>query len=362
MSNGKRDPRPAWTTADDQVIREFYGQRPVAEIGSLVGRSGHAVENRAWRLGFSKRGELRPWTDTDTTQLRDLSTHMDAPEIAIQLDRTEAAVRQRLIALGCGKQQVATARMQAFLGVLREAGRSPSVGFPHADGPLPIPLSRPADYPLSQKTFITESTMHGYFSVLDTPEQGYILGLLAADGNVSPKHPRFSVGLIAKDMRAVEFARDRLNPAARLSPAADGRMVLQVTSRQILADLDRVGIVPRKSHILTWPAHLDELQRPFLLGYFDGDGSAYLHRQQERVTPGWNACSGSEQFLIDMREYIWTATGVRLQEIQRRPDTNLWQVSVEGLGAVVLDEWLHQEGIGLARKRFPEHVLARYRD
>ena len=136
---------------------------------------------------------------------------------------------------------------------------------------------------------------------------------------------------------------------------------MQVTSRQMVSDLARYGIVPRKSRMLMWPPHLGELQRPFLTGYFDGDGSMYLPRDRHgRERPGWTVCSGSERFLVDMKDYIRAVTGVELQKIQHRPGADLWQVSVTGHGAAVLDEFLHRDGVGLERKRFPLRVVARY--
>lgn len=216
--------------------------------------------------------------------------------------------------------------------------------------------------PAERRPVIIGATVHDYFSDVYTAAQAYVLGLLAADGNVASGHPRVNLGLQFKDASAVEFVRDQINPGARLSPSKDGRVVLQVTSRQMVADLARFGIVPRKSRILPWPSTLGDLQRPYLLGYFDGDGCAYLPRDrhgQER--PGWTVCSGSERFLIEMKNYIRYACGVQLWKIQHRKAADLWQVAVTGRGAFVLSEWLHQEGLGLARKRFPEHVLAPYR-
>lgn len=302
----------------------------------------------------------RHWTSADDIELRELYEYMTAPEISEHLGRTPDSIRQRVTRMGFAKQAAADARMRATLAGLRSSPLAPP-GFPEADSPAPPPLPYPANSPLTRKAFVSAARVHAYFAEIASADQAYILGLLAADGNIGSAYPRITLGLQAKDMRAVEFARDRLNPAAPLCALASGMMVLQVSSRQMAADLARFGIVPRKSRTLTWPGSLGEFQRPFLLGYFDGDGSMYLPRDrhgQER--PGWTVCSGSEKFLIEMRDYILSATGVQLQRIQHRAGADLWQVSVTGLGAAVIDEWLHQEGIGLARKRFPARVVSRY--
>ena len=123
------------------------------------------------------------------------------------------------------------------------------------------------------------------------------------------------------------------------------------------ADLARYGVVPRKSRTLQWPANLGPLLRSFLLGYFDGDGSACLARAKY---PNWSVCSGSESFLISMKAYVLESTGVIMQKIQHRLNSDLYQVATTGRRALIVDEWLRQDGLGLERKRFPEQMKVYY--
>ncbi|HUY44240.1 MAG TPA: hypothetical protein VMV92_00725 [Streptosporangiaceae bacterium] len=364
MSDLKRESRLPWSTAEDEVVRENYGQRTVAEITALLpGRSAKAVDNRAWRLGVSRRGSLRSWTASDLTDLRESYQNMTAAEISVLTGRTEGSVRQRATRLDIGKRAAAEEGMRATLMKVREnASRHPR-RYTESIGPQEIAEMRRelSGKKPGRKLEITRCTVSGYFSSVTTAEQAYVLGLLVADGNIALAHPRVQFGLEAADARLVEFVRDRLNPAARLCARADGQMVVQITSRQLVADLGRYGVVPRKSAVTRWPGELGELLRPFLLGCFDGDGSAFLPRDRRgREYPGWSLCSGSRRFLEDARDYIEAATGVGMQKIQKRRDVSLWQVSVTGLGAIVVNEWLHQDGLGLARKTFPGRVLSHY--
>jgi hypothetical protein len=280
---------------------------------------------------------------------------MTAGDLGIYLDRTARSVEERARRLGLiSKQQEATDSARAMLREIRQ----PGAGTLAVSTAAPLP-ARPGWMP--QKTYIASATNHGYFSAVEAAEQAYVLGVLAADGCIGSVHPRIHLGLQAQDAHLVEYVRDRLNPAAKLHRRPNGYAMLQVTSRQMVADLAAYGIVPRKSRILQWPAQLGELLRPFLLGYFDGDGSMYLPRDRHgRERPGWTVCSGTEQFLIDMKDYIRAATGVEMQKIQHRAGADLWQVAITGLGAVVVSEFLHLDGLGLERKRFPERVVAWY--
>lgn len=50
-------------------------------------------------------------------------------------------------------------------------------------------------------------------------------------------------------------------------------------SKKLSEDLSKIGIVPKKSLILQPPKIKEEFYLPFILGYFDGDGSIYKTKQ-----------------------------------------------------------------------------------
>lgn len=364
MVDSKRAPRLAWSAGDDQFIRANYASMSAAEMAQALGRSPKAVYNYVSRLSLTTR-DYRPWSDDEMATLRELYESTPVAEVAGLLGRDVAGVVRQANRAGLNRTAANEALLRATLARWRPTAAPRGSGFPVAEPVRAAAAAPPLDWTpenlVAPKTFIAAGTVHDYFSSVTTAEQAYVIGLLAADGNIGRRHPRIILPLEASDMRAVEFVRDRINPAARLSFGKDGMARLHVTSRQQVTDLARYGIVPRKSRILRWAHELGDLRRPYLLGYFDGDGSSYLaYDRRGRALPGWNACSGSEQFLVDMKAYILEATGVRLQKIQRRKDADLWQVSVTGLAAVVLDEWLHQEPMGMERKRPPLEAVTYY--
>lgn len=315
MANASRITRRRWTDTEDSALRALYGTLPAAEVGQRLSRTENSVWLRARTLGLDKRGEVAPWSEAELADLKHSYPTGDPQQIAARLGRSTSAVYQQ-------------ARYMGLIG---------------------------------RKFLIVGATVHDYFSTVTTAEQAYILGLLAADGNVSSAHPRVILGLQAKDTPLMEWVRDRLNPGANLSIASrDDFAMLQVTSRQMVADLAKFGIVPRKSRILGWPAQLgDDLLRPFLLGYFDGDGSACVRTSTGR--PMWTVCSGSEQFLIEMKDYIDRCTGVVMEKIHHRPQSSLYQVATTGRRAYLVDKWLHgAENLGLSRKRFPAYAIVGY--
>jgi hypothetical protein len=308
--------RRRWTAEEDDFLITNYESMTAGEIAARLDRTEDSVWIRARLHGLDKRGVVRPWTEDELEELRCSYGTVRPAVLAEKFGRTTSAVSQQARVLGL----------------------------------------------ISAKALIPQTAVHDYFSDVRTAEQAYLLGLLAADGNVSARHPRVTFGLQAKDAAVVELMRDRLCPGANVwrSPR-DGFAQLQITSAQIVTDVAQYSIVPRKSRTLKWPRQLGELQRPFLLGYFDGDGSAYLVRRQTRIYPGWTVCSGSEALLIRLKEYVLEAAGIALQKIQHRPNSDLYQVAVLGRGAFVIDDWLHQDGLGMSRKRYPDEVVERYR-
>ena len=202
---------------------------------------------------------------------------------------------------------------------------------------------------------------HDYFQNLETPRQAYVLGLLAADGNVFGT--RISLELAAKDSHLVELVRDELASAVNLrSRRRQSRdyVLLSISSRPLVTDLAAFGVTERKSRTLCWPGALPaSLSRPFLLGYFDGDGFITWSRHGRYVYPRWGLI-GTERFLTSVNALLARELGLRLRRLHERE--GCCHLHVTGRDAVVVDEWLHDGyDFGLDRKRFgqrPDAVLS----
>jgi hypothetical protein len=143
----------------------------------------------------------RPWTAEQDANLVAHYTHGPIPELATILGHTILGVHRRA----------------RFLGRLRAW------------------------------TLATQAIRHDYFSALDTPLKAYILGLLAADGSVSSDEPRI-----------------RLAPHTPLQSKGVA-IRIGISSQQLVADLARYRVAPRKSYYLVWPDLL-----PTALGVFVG--------------------------------------------------------------------------------------------
>lgn len=121
------------------------------------------------------------------------------------------------------------------------------------------------------------------FEIIDNPEKAYWLGFIAADGcNYQREHnASIILNIHQKDIVHLEKFKQFCNSQAQIqqyianigfsSKTPMAKIVLN--SKKMSKDLFDKGIVPNKSLILKKPNIPKQYYLPFILGYFDGDGS-----------------------------------------------------------------------------------------
>jgi len=164
---------------------------------------------------------------------------------------------------------------------------------------------------------------------------------------------RVSIELAMRDLRLAETVRDQLAPEVRLRfRRRKGRdyVVFAISSRPLVDDLARFGVHARKSSILEWPPDLPNgMARPFLLGYFDGDGFTTWSRTNRWMYPRWGLL-GTEGFLGSAMSLLTEDLGIRSRKVHSHQGT--FRVHIGGRDAFTVDAWLHEGfGFGLTRKR-----------
>ena len=121
------------------------------------------------------------------------------------------------------------------------------------------------------------------FENIDTTEKAYWLGFLAADGcNYQRKHNASVIlNIHEKDIKHLEKFKQFCHTDAEIKSYigyegfSNQTPMCKITlnSKKISNDLIDKGILPNKSLILQPPHILEDFYKPFILGYFDGDGS-----------------------------------------------------------------------------------------
>ncbi|HEU5199876.1 MAG TPA: LAGLIDADG family homing endonuclease [Ktedonobacterales bacterium] len=200
-----------------------------------------------------------------------------------------------------------------------------------------------------------ELVRHDYFSQIDNALKAYLLGFIAADGNVLPKLHRITIELSAKDQELLRLIRDELVPGGAITTRQrQGREyhTLAFVSRPMVADLAAFGITAAKSCILQWPDKLpDCYARAFILGLFDGDGFITYDQHGNTRVPYVGFTSGSPQLLTKIIEIIEHQAGVRIAGPWPKGNSKAFLIRVSGHKAPIVDQWLHADGLGLSRKR-----------
>ena len=121
------------------------------------------------------------------------------------------------------------------------------------------------------------------FEIIDTAEKAYWLGFLAADGCNYQREKNASViiNIHQKDIEHLEKFKQFCHTDAEIKSyiGYEGysnqtpMCKIVLNSKKISNDLVEKGIVPNKNLILKPPKISKEFYKPFILGYFDGDGS-----------------------------------------------------------------------------------------
>jgi hypothetical protein len=239
------------------------------EMMSHFQRNWGTIKHKAQQLGL-RREVLGLWSGEEETLLRELypDETISRDYIAAVLDRTWRSIQHKIGELGLG-------------------------------------LARPRNNPCRVKRH--------FFQVIDTDEKAYWLGFLAADGTVyiGGRQHTARLDLQPRDLHWLERFRDTIAPGAAITRHGRRSFSLSIGSQEMVHDLVSLGITPRKSNTLEWPRIPEPFVIPFLLGYFDGDGS-FTPRAGRRDYQ-W-ILLGTIGFLSVAREYIQQLANVQLRE------------------------------------------------
>lgn len=145
----------------------------------------------------------------------------------------------------------------------------------------------------------------------------YLLGFIAADGNISTKENRISIELHEKDRQLLEDFRAITQNSRPLKKylhkheeyADTPAVKFETWSAEWKKDLAIYNITPNKTFTLQPPTFLNkDYYISYIKGYFDGDGSIYFHTNTNKYTV---IISGASKELIYwMRNILLNQYGI----------------------------------------------------
>lgn len=141
-----------------------------------------------------------------------------------------------------------------------------------------------------------------FFQNIDSKEKAYILGFIAADGYIVKSNSSsmtLGIQIHIKDISVLEFIRDQIGCKKELTYPNDNMVRFTLSNKELVQDLLNLGIVQRKSLILTnvLAKIPSEFHTDFISGYFDGDGSVYLNKQTKNSIGSIIQIRGTEALL-----------------------------------------------------------------
>ena len=145
----------------------------------------------------------------------------------------------------------------------------------------------------------------------------YVLGFIVADGTLTPtRRGGYYIEITSTDKDILYRIRDAFESDLRIGEyqskdlRCKRRYRLQIGSKEMFQDLERLGLTPRKSLTVRLPPVPSEHFASFLRGYFDGDGCVNVCTYQKQGHKGPSTVissgftSGSEGPLLDIRCFL----------------------------------------------------------
>jgi hypothetical protein len=151
-------------------------------------------------------------------------------------------------------------------------------------------------------------------------EMAYVLGLIATDGCVSKSG---TVSLCINDKDLLETVKRAMDSEHNVSPSRHQEKLycFHFARPRLVKDLAALGILPRKSLNIMFPAVPNAFLRDFIRGVFDGDGSVYFEKRSVRYPLRATFVSSSEKF-IEKLEIALQQLGLPRRVIHRQATKN----------------------------------------
>lgn len=192
-----------------------------------------------------------------------------------------------------------------------------------------------------------------YFESIDSADKAYFLGLLAADGNISPRLTAVRIALKESDADILEKFRTYLGtdaPKLRIKHSKINNSFsapqknLCLSRINLVQDLIHHGITPNKSKTLKIKCDLKDYKKDFLRGVWDGDGSVGERR--------FKVCTASIEFSIQLQNLIEDVSKVRLpiKEEKLKSGNNLYVLNGYIQDAAVIHAIYGNTDLALRRK------------
>ena len=193
-----------------------------------------------------------------------------------------------------------------------------------------------------------------YFEIIDTEHKAYWLGFLMADGYLSKRDNAIGITLASKDRDMIEKFKEDVESTYPIRDYSyyrqdwgviceESKMVM--ASKKMYKDLENKGFCLDKTNHCEFPSEdivPKELQRHFIRGYFDGDGSLSIAGEKKYHTYNLSIL-GTVEF-IEKLKCILGKENVKTYKRHKDRDGNVVAFSLCGDKQIYdIMTWLYQD-------------------
>lgn len=152
-------------------------------------------------------------------------------------------------------------------------------------------------------------------------EMAYVLGFIYADGHVNHKLDYFSIA--QKEREILDKIKKLMKAEQNITHYRHQDIhFLSIGNKEMVEDLVRLGVVPKKSLVVKFPNMSPEYTNHFIRGYFDGDGSICKSGNCWRVS----FTTGSEEFIKSIKDNLEKLALVSIQKIYKHQTANAYNL------------------------------------
>ena len=189
---------------------------------------------------------------------------------------------------------------------------------------------------ITRRNGIQAKLNHNYFSIIDTEEKAYFIGLLLADGSVrhnKEKGESYSIrlelkyedkymiekltSLLESDNPVKEYKSDKSREGWKEKHNAYNTF----NSTLMFNDLSKYGIIPNKTlKIQKIPDIRESLMHHLIRGYFDGDGTVYITKRDKKLHYGFY---GTYNFISNIKEYLMNVINISNNKITKQKNADV---------------------------------------
>lgn len=174
------------------------------------------------------------------------------------------------------------------------------------------------------------------FDIIDTEEQAYWLGFLAADGSVSKK--QLTLLLAEKDLQHLLKFKNFIGAdysirkiITKLNNKEFIGYAYSISSTKFVASIKKHNVYPKKSFTVKIPNTIpDPLLNHYIRGVFDGDGSVWVNKNNQINISIISSCEMCNQIQNILHEKC--LTNMTKQELFTSKNTNLHYAAIKYCG------------------------------